>query len=122
MFRLAVANLTQNKARFTLSIAGLGLALTLVLFFAAVFAGATDRLTVYIDRSGADIWVAQAGVRTMHMSTSVLPATVVDVINAVPGVERTAPVLYAPGVIQVGEKEYIAYVFGLAPDAPIGGP
>jgi putative ABC transport system permease protein len=75
MFLLAARNLIQNKPRLALSVGGLGLALTLVLFFSAVFDGATSRLTVYIDRAGADVWVAQAGVRTMHMSTSALPSS-----------------------------------------------
>ena len=74
MFRLAFRNLTQNRPRFLLSVGGVGLALTLVLFFGAVFNGASSRLTVYIDHAGADVWVSQAGVRNMHMSSSALPA------------------------------------------------
>lgn len=122
MFRLAVANLTQNKTRLVISVGGLGLALTLVLFFGAVFTGATGRLTAYVDRAGADIWVAQAGVRTMHMSTSALPASVVDDVRSVPGVDQAVPILYATDTIRVRDAEYIVYLFGVAPDAPFGGP
>jgi putative ABC transport system permease protein len=122
MFRLAVSNLIQNKARLLISVGGVGLALTLVLFFGAIFNGVRGRLTVYIDRSGADIWVSQQGVRTMHMSQSALPASVTDAVKAVPGVEQAVPILYAEGTIQANGKEYIVYVFGVPPDAPIGGP
>jgi len=122
MFRLAVSNLIQNKARLIISIGGVGLALTLVLFFGAVFNGAQGRLTAYIDRSGADIWVSQQGVRTMHMSESALPASVTDEVKAVPGVEQTVPILYTEGMIEANGKEYIVYVFGVLPDAPFGGP
>ena len=76
MFRLAVSNLIQNKTRLLISVGGVGLALTLILFFAAVFTGVEGRLTVYIDRTGADVWVSQEGVRTMHMSESALPASI----------------------------------------------
>jgi putative ABC transport system permease protein len=122
MFRLAFRNLTQNRPRFLLSVGGVGLALTLVLFFGAVFTGASSRLTVYIDHAGADVWVSQEGVRNMHMSFSALPASVTDEVKQVPGVEQAVPVLYSEAMIQTGDKEYIAYVFGLAPDAPFGGP
>lgn len=122
MFRLAFRNLVQNKTRLLISIGGAGLALTLVLFFGAVFTGATSRLTVYIDQAGADVWVSQEGVRTMHMSESALPAAVVDEVRAVPGVDQAVPILYSEGVIQARGKDYIVYVFGVSPNAPFGGP
>lgn len=122
MWRLAVGNLVQDKTRLAVSVAGVALALALVLFFGAVFAGAQGRLTVYIDRAGADLWVSQQGVRTMHMSQSTLPASVVDEVKAVPGVQEAVPILYAEGMVQANGKESIAYVFGVPPDAPLGRP
>lgn len=122
MFRLAVANLVQNKTRLLISVGGVGLALTLVLFFGAIFTGAQGRLTVYIDNADADVWVSQEGVRTMHMSESALPASVVDEVMAVPGVEEVAPILYTEGMIGANGKENIVYVFGVPPDAPMGRP
>jgi putative ABC transport system permease protein len=122
VFRLAVANLVQNKTRILISIGGVGLALTLVLFFGAVFTGAEARLTVYIDHAGADVWVSQEGVRTMHMSESALPASVVDRVKAVPGVEQAVPVLYTEGIIEANDKDNIVYVLGVPSGAPMGGP
>ena len=122
MFRLAVANLIQNKTRLAFSVGGVGLALTLVLFFGAVFHGAQGRLTAYIDHAGADVWVSQDGVRTMHMSQSTLPSSVTDKVKAVSGVQEAVPILYSEAVIQAGGKEFIVYVFGVSPDAPLGGP
>ena len=122
MFRLALSNLVQNKTRLLISVGGVGLALTLVLFFRAVFDGAEGRLTVYIDRAGADVWVSQEGVRTMHMSESALPASVVEEVRAVPGVEQAVPILYTEGMIEANGEDYIVYVFGVPPNAPLGGP
>lgn len=122
MFRLALRNLIQNKTRLVVSVGGVGLALTMILFFSAVFAGATSRLTVYIDRAGADVWVSQEGVRTMHMSQSALPATVTDQVRQVPGVEEAVPILYATDMIRAKGKEYISYVFGVPDDTAMGRP
>ncbi len=122
MFRLAVRNLLQDRTRLAFSVGGTGLALTLVLLFGAVFAGATNRLTAYIDHAGADVWVAQAGVRTMHMSTSALPASVVDEVISVPGVDQAVPILYAEDMVEANGQEFIAYVLGVPPGATLGGP
>lgn len=122
MLRLAIANLVQNKTRLLISVGGVGLALTLVLFFRAVFEGAESRLTVYIDRAGADIWVSQEGVQTMHMSESALPASVLEEVKAVPGVQQAVPILYSEGMIEADGKDYIVYVFGVPPDAALGEP
>jgi len=122
MFRLAVRNLLQNRTRLLISVGGLGLALTLVLFFDAVFTGASGRLTLYINRAGADVWVSQEGVRTMHMSVSALPASVADDVRAVPGVQEAMPILYASDLIQARGNGYPAYVFGLPGDATLGRP
>lgn len=122
MFRLAVANLVQNKTRLLISVGGVGLALTLVLFFGAIFTGAERRLTVYIDHAGADVWVSQEGVRTMHMSESALPTSVVEQVAAVPDVEQAVPILYTEGMIGANGKENIVYVFGVPQDAPMGTP
>jgi putative ABC transport system permease protein len=122
MFRLAIANLVQNKTRLLLSVVGVALALTLVLFFRAVFDGAESRLTAYIDGAGADVWVSQEGVTTMHMSESALPASVTEAVQAVPGVETAVPVLYTEGMLEANGKDYIVYLFGVMPGAALGGP
>lgn len=122
MFRLAVANLIQNKTRLLISVGGVGLALTLVLFFNAIFSGAQERLTAYIDSAGADVWVSQEGVRTMHMSESALPATITERVKAIPGVEDAVPILYTEGMIEADGGDFIVYVFGVPAGAPLGGP
>ena len=49
------------------------MALTLVLALDAIFLGVSNQLSRYIDDSGADVWVAQDGVRNLHMVASALP-------------------------------------------------
>lgn len=70
---LARRQLLFRKGRLLVGVAGIAAALLLILALQAIFAGISDRLTAYIDRSGADVIVAQRGVDTMHMSQSVLP-------------------------------------------------
>src|SRR5262249_48039559 len=114
--------LLQGKGRLLISVGGVALALILIVSLDAVFTGAERRITTYIDHSGADVIVSQAEVRTMHMATSSLPASLAHEVRAVPGVASVTPVLYLGDVIKLGGKRSTAYVIGLPPDAVAGRP
>jgi putative ABC transport system permease protein len=98
---------------------GIAVALLLVLALNAIFAGMQERLTAYIERSGADIIVAQRGVDTMHMTESALPERGVAAIGAVPGVSAARPILYLPTLIERGDDRALVYLIG---DDEGGGP
>src|SRR6266542_1143228 len=120
MLLLAFRNLFQSRARLLMSAGGVALALTLSMSLDGVVAGLESRLTAYIDASGADVWVAQAGVRNLHMASSNLPADVADRIAALPGVASATPIGYVADIITVGTQKQPSYVFGL-PDHPAAG-
>ncbi len=122
MVRLALRNLLQKKTRLVVAVSGVALALSLILALDAIFEGAQQRLTAYIDESGADVFVAQRGVRTMHMSGSTLPSSAVDEIRRVPGVASADAILYVSSPVVVGSRRTPAYVIGVAPDATAGLP
>ncbi len=120
MLRLAFRNLFQSKARLVMSVGGVALALLLILALDAIFAGVERQVTAYIDYSGADIFVAQKGVRNMHMAASSLPASVARKVKAVAGVASVTPILYLTNVVEANETRNLAYVIGL-PAAPAAG-
>lgn len=125
MLRLAYRNLFQSKARLLISVGGVALALMLILALDAILTGVEVRVSAYIDNSGADVFVAQKDVRNMHMASSSLPASVVDQVKAVGGVELASPVLYVTNVVESekeGGEQALVYVIGLPADARLGGP
>ena len=122
MVRLAVRNLGQGKVRLIMSTGGLALALLLVLALDGIWAGSESRVSSYIDHSGADVWVAQAGVHNMHMASSNLPAALVDRVRSVPGVASVTPILYLLSTFESGHDTHVAYVIGLPPDPSAGSP
>jgi putative ABC transport system permease protein len=119
---LARRNLTGNRVRLVVSAGGVALALSLTLALDAIYAGVANQMTTYIDRAGADVWVAQAGVRNLHMVASWMPDSLTDEIRAVPGVAHATPILEATDIIAAGGESGVAYVIGLPADAKIGGP
>ncbi len=94
MTRYVLRTLLQARGRLVLSVGGVALALALMLALDAIVGGTEARITAYIDHSGADVWVSQTGVRTMHMSASALPVNTVQQVRAVPGVASVTPILY----------------------------
>ena len=122
MTRLGWRNLTQSKTRLLISVGGVALSLMLILSLDAVLAGMERQISAYIEQSGADIWVAQSGVRNLHMVTSSLPGSVVEQIRAVPGVAEVSPLLYVTYPVVAGGRGRIAYVMGIPGGAAMGGP
>jgi putative ABC transport system permease protein len=119
---LARRNLTRSRVRLVASIGGVALALTLVLALDAIFEGVSRQMTSYIDRSGADVWVSQAGVRNLHMVASWMPASVVDEVRDVAGVAGAEEILYTTDSMVAGEERSWVYLIGLTPGATMGIP
>jgi putative ABC transport system permease protein len=103
-------------------VGGVALALLLIISLDAIFTGVEQRLTAYIDNSGADIFVSQSGVRNMHMASSSLPASIAEDVRAVPGVTAVTPILYLSNMVVVGDERNLAYIIGLPENADMGGP
>lgn len=122
MWHLAFRNLFQSRIRVAISVGGVALALLLILALDAIFVGQEQQVTAYMNYSGADVFVSQSGVRTMHMASSSLPAAAIEAVASVPGVRSVTPVLYVTNMVVIGESRYLAYVIGLPADAKTGRP
>lgn len=120
---LARRVLFADRRRGFLTVAGVAAALLLVLTLDAIFAGAVRRVTYYIRTSSADAFVSQAGVRTMHMSSSSLPADAVTRAARVPGAAWAAPVAFLSGaVLDAPGGRQLAYLIGYDTATGHGGP
>lgn len=122
MVRVAFRNLFQSRMRLIVSVGGVALAMVLILALDAIVAGTERQMTAYIDHSGADIIVSQAGVRTLHMSSSSLSAGDLLSVRSVPGVTSVTPILYVTNTIVAGDQRSLAYIIGLPAGAEAGGP
>src|SRR6266536_3493179 len=114
-------NLFSDRRRAVLGIAGVGVALLLVLLLGAIVDGAMRQVTRYIDTAPADVFVAQRGVTNMHMASSAVPLADVGQIRALPGVTWADPILYLPDALATPTGRQIAYAVGYVPGGR-GGP
>lgn len=122
MLHLAWRNLSQSRTQFSLGVGGVTLALLLMLTLDALFAGAAEKLVVYIDQAGADIFVAQEGVKNMHMAASAITLRDMRLASHADGVTSASPILYASGVVKAGQADILSYIIGFDPNEALGGP
>lgn len=122
MIRWAWQTLWADRAALVTSALGVGLALLLALLLEAIFAGEAERIVAFPDRTDADVWVMQDGVSNMHMATSLMGPWAEAEVREVEGVAAVTPMLYLNALVDVGEGQWFAYVIGVEPEAPRGGP
>ncbi len=122
MFYLAWRNLSQSKTQFLMGVGGVALALLLMLALDALLAGSEEDLTAYIIQSGADVFVAQEGVKNMHMAASAITWRDLRLASHAEGVASASPILYTTTVIQTDRANVLSYIIGFDPAERLGGP
>lgn len=110
--------LVDRPRRLVLSLVGVGLALMLVLVLDGISAGVDQRVTVFEDQVGADLYVAQPGTRSFLGGTSLVPAATEAAVAATPGVAWTAPVRAAFSVPMVDGVRVPSFLVGFEPGRP----
>jgi len=118
---LGVRNLTRDRTRLGLSVAGVALATMLVLLLSGFLDGMNSQITSYLDHSPGSIVVAQSGIKNMLVATSVLPAGTRDRVLETEGVATAAPMLSSFVILELRGEKRSAYLVGFDP-ALGGGP
>lgn len=119
---LARRNLFHDRRRALLSLVGIGAAFVLVIVLDGIFTGTMRQVTTYIRRSPADIFVAQADVSTMHMTSSMLDPALVERAADVEGVAWAEGLRFSSSTLDTGRASQLTYVFGYDTATGRGGP
>lgn len=122
MLTFALRSMLRDRVRFAITIAGVSLAVLLIVVMQGLFVAGSRQITSYIDKSDADLWVAQSGVHNVHMATSIVPEHLSAQIASVDGVAAVEPIVYFGGLLQWQGTDDIVYAVGIDPDAPMGSP
>lgn len=122
MLKLAWRNLSHQRTRMMISVGGVALAILLILVMSGIFAGSEEHAVLYIRNQPAPLWAMQVDVENMHMSSSILSPEIVERIQQIKGVAQAVGVLYGGAGVEIGDTDIASYVFGIAPNTPLGGP
>jgi len=118
---LARRNLLADHRRLLTSIAGVGLALMLILLLDGLWAGIRSQVSVYEEGVGLDLVVAQPGTRTVFADASVIPISTVDQVRSDPGVAWAAPARSFFSILDLHDRKVAASVVASMPGLR-GGP
>ena len=118
---LARRNLLADRRRLGAGVVGVGLAVMLILLLDGMWAGLQGQATVYSERSGADLYVLQPGLRDLTAGAGTLPARTLDTVRSDPDVAWAAPVRTAYVILQLHARKVAAYLVGSVPGER-GGP
>jgi len=116
--RLAWGNLVQDKTRLGLSVAGVALAVMLILFLTGFVSGMNLQVSRYLDHAPGSVVLVQAGTRG---ASSVLPAEIAEAARGVAGVASAVPIISQYAVLDLGQSKQFVTVVGYDP-ALGGGP
>ena len=118
---LARRNLTRDRTRLGLSVAGVALATMLVLLLSGFLDGMNTQITSYLDHSPGSLVVAQSGIKNLLVATSVLPPGTRERVLRTEGVASAVPVLSSFVILELRGEKRSAYLVGFDP-AVGGGP
>jgi putative ABC transport system permease protein len=113
--RLAIRNLFQDRTRLALSVAGVSLAVMLVLLLSGFVDGIDRQIGQFADRTPGEIVVAQEDVDTLLVATSSLPPGTEERARAVDGVAEVVPVVSRLTVLDLHGTKRAAYLVGYDP-------
>jgi putative ABC transport system permease protein len=84
---LATRDIKHNVGRFSLTSAGIGLLLMVVMGMGGIYRGLVEDATTLVERIGADLWVVQKDTRGPFAEISRIPRDLEDRVLPVPGVK-----------------------------------
>lgn len=114
-------NLFQDKTRFALSVAGVALAVMLVLVLNGLLGGVYRQISAYLDNAPGSVVVAQKGVENLLGVNSLLPPGTAGEVRGVEGVSEVTPILSQYIIPELHGEKLFTYLVGYDP-ALGGGP
>ncbi len=117
---LAIRNITHDRTRFGLSVAGVALAVMLILILGAYRAGIYRQTSGYLDHTQGTVIVAQHGVRDFLATSSILPPRAADAVARLPGVASVTPIVAQTTIVEMDGSKELAFFIGYTPGAGCG--
>jgi putative ABC transport system permease protein len=117
---LARRNLLAEPRRLAAGVAGIGLALMLILLLGGLWAGIQAQSGQYVDATGAALWILPPGTRTLFAEGTELPTSTLAIVRATPGVDWAAPAWGLYAILNLHDTRAAVVLVGSVPGQPGG--
>lgn len=122
MVSIARKNLFQERTRLLISVGGVAFSVMLILVLMGLYRGWQIRVTAYIERVRADLWVTQDGASDMFHASSFLPAGVEGRLRRVRGVKAVYRYVGRQVSFDLDDREAHLFLVGFDPEENVSGP
>lgn len=122
MWGLAARNLSKERVRLAISVAGVAFAVLLMVLLRGLFVAYESKVGDHFRAIGADAWVLQRGTADFFHSFSVLPDELRAGIEEVDGVARARPYIARQVGFTLHGEETLLYLSAFDPADPVTGP
>src|SRR5512132_715933 len=117
---LARRNLLAEWRRLVAGVAGIGLALMLILLLGGLWAGIQAQSGQYLDATGAALWILPPGTRTLFAEGTELPTSTLATVRATPGVDWATPAWGLYAILNLHATRAAVVLIGSTPGQPGG--
>lgn len=111
-----------DRLRLGITIAGIGVAVVLVLFLVALYDGIRSESNGYFERRPVAAWIAQENTTNFIKSSSFVPMAARATFEAVPGVIEATPLLRLITTLDLPEAPVSVIVLGIESASPAALP
>jgi len=122
MVQLAWKMIRREKARFLITVGGVGFTVMLMLFLFGIYEGVKQGATSYVLNSPADIWVCQKNSTNLLRTSSFMPSAFEIELSGVKGVDGSTGILRVLATANISGKSVTLFVFGFDPMSRLGAP
>jgi putative ABC transport system permease protein len=113
-------NLLAEPRRLAGGVAGIGLALMLILLLGGLWAGIQAQSAQYVDATGATLWVLPSGTRALFAEGTQLPTSTLATVRATPRVDWAAPAWGQYAILNLHDTRAAVVLVGSIPGQPGG--
>jgi putative ABC transport system permease protein len=115
---IAFKNILSDNIRSLITVAGVGLAVTLIMLLKGINNGVLIQATAFIENNEADIFVVQKEVNNLYQTISILPSGIGEVISDLKGIKKVEGLITSGATLTTkdGQASHFFY-FGLDADA-----
>jgi putative ABC transport system permease protein len=113
-------NLLAEPRQLLAGVAGIGLALMLILLLGGLWAGIQAQSAQYVDATGSALWVLPSGTRTLFAEGTQLPTSTLATVRRTPGVDWAASAWGQYAILNLHDTRAAVVLIGSTPGQPGG--
>lgn len=122
MIPFAWRTISREKARFLITVGGVGFTVILMLFQLGIYQGVKKGAAGYVQGCSGQVWICEKNSNNLIRSSSFLSTSHAEKIAQIPGVGEVTGILRVLTTAEVNGKSVTLFLFGFDPESQLAVP